>query len=92
MSFRQEESAFLGENAKIKKTSKTKAKLQFRQMLLCFVAEHLSFFIKIIANVWLDGGCSEAELKSIRVINDATVIEVLKRNGQKCSSESKKHN
>lgn len=74
MSFRQQESAFLGENAKIKKTSETKTKLQFRQMLLCFVAEH--FFIKIVANVWLDGGCSEAELKSIRVINEATVIEV----------------
>lgn len=58
-------------------------------MLLCFVAEPLSFFIKIIANVWLAGGSREAKLKSIRVINEATVTEVLKRNGQKCSSESK---
>lgn len=69
-------------NAKIKKTSETKAMLQIRQMLLCFVAEHLPFFIKIIANVWLDGGWREAKLKSIGVINEATVIEALKRNGQ----------
>lgn len=82
MSFRQQESVFL--TWKQRKQARI-AKLQFRQMLFCFLAEHLPFFIKIIANAWLDGGCREAKLKSIGVINEATVIEVLKRNGQKCS-------